>query len=326
MKLKILILVLALFCCGCSNDKYFKVVESREIARISANAETSQLISNVAPAIVAIESTSKTGSSLGSGVCVKSGGYVLTNYHVVSNNGSIKLHLHNGENANAILLYFDSNLDVAILKADKAIPFLPMGNSDNLVVGQDVISVGSPISLTFNQTFTKGIISALNRTLQISLSNGIGVMHNLIQHDAAINSGNSGGPLINSCGEVVGINTLKISQAEGLGFAIPIKNVQSVIAKVENTKITQPQIGVFGYDANIENIANVGFFVKDVMKNSSCFNAKILKGDIITCVNGNKVKNSVDFIYELNKYNLGDYVVLELDRNGIKTRALVKIE
>ena len=165
--------VLLFGCSFNSNAKYFKVTESEEIVRLSSNSDTSTLAKTVSPAIVAIESVSKTNSSLGSGVCVKSGGYVLTNQHVIANNGNITLHLSSGETASAIVIYSDESLDIAILKADYAIPYLPLGNSDSLTVGQDVVCVGTPVSINFKHTFTKGIVSALNRTLKVNACGGI---------------------------------------------------------------------------------------------------------------------------------------------------------
>lgn len=321
------IFILLVFCpvlCACSlmvDNRYFKVTKSEAINRLSANTETTTLTKTVSPAIVAIESEGTSGGSLGSGVCVKSGGYVLTNHHVVSNNGKLKLHLDSGKTANAIVIYSDPAGDVAILKADYPIPFLPLGNSDTLQVGEDVISVGTPISINFKHTFTKGIVSALNRTLKVTLDDGMGLMHNLIQHDASINPGNSGGPLINSCGEVVGINTLKIGDAEGLGFAIPIKSVLSIIDKAGNNMINPTKVGVFGFDANIVDMGK-GFLVKNVREN---LNANITEGDVITKVNGNKINNAVDFKYEVNKYNPGDFIILEGKRQGVTFRDLIKL-
>ena len=326
MKIKNLFLLLCcVLLCGCggnTNAKYFKVSSSEAVGRLSANSSTMQLTKLVSPAVVAIESVTNSSTSLGSGVCVKSGGYILTNNHVINNNGNIYLHLSDGGKAQAIVLYSDENTDVAILKADKAIPYLEIGDSDKLCVGEDVVCVGSPISLNFKHSFTKGIISALNRTLKVSLSGGVGIMHNLIQHDASINHGNSGGPLINSIGEVVGINTLKIDDAEGIGFAIPIKSVKSVIDKIENKKITTPKVGVFGYDASLENENLTGFKIKQTNNE----NLNLISNDIITKVNGVKVNNTIDFKYELNKYNSNDYIILEGTRQGIVFKSLVKLK
>ena len=224
MKQKKFILLIGLFFsliffCGCSSSKqYFSVTESK---MITVNNE-SDFAKTVSPAIVGITSTIKTTTNIGSGVCVKSGGYIITNYHVIANGGEIVLHLHSGLTCKAVVIYKNPDLDIAVLKANYPVPYLNMVSSNSLIVGQTVYAVGTPLSLNFNQTFTKGIVSGLNRTVSVSLiDSDVNVMSNLIQHDASINSGNSGGPLLNEFGEVVGVNTLKINNAEGLGFAIP---------------------------------------------------------------------------------------------------------
>ena len=234
MKQKISVLIIGLFFsiiffCGCSkSEQYFSVTES---TMLTVNNE-SEFANAVSPAVVGITSSSKTSLNIGSGVCVKSGGYIITNYHVVANNGEICLHLHNGLTCKAISVYKNPDLDIAVLKANYPVPYLNISNSNSLVVGQSVYAVGTPLSLNFNQTFTKGIVSGLNRTVNVSLvDSDVSVMTNLIQHDASINSGNSGGPLLNEFGEVVGINTLKINNAEGLGFAIPSSKFIEIINK-----------------------------------------------------------------------------------------------
>ena len=229
--LKYLVLFFSLITlCGCSNkNQYYSVTESAEIQKLSGGF-SNIFAQTVSPAIVAIESASVTNCSIGSGVCVKSGGYVLTNYHVVANQGNIKLYLSDNKVCKAIIVYSNPDLDLAVLKANYAIPFLNIAPSENLVVGQSVFAVGTPLSLNFKQTFSKGIVSALNRSVNVTLTDSsCDVIHGLIQHDASINSGNSGGPLLNEFGEVIGINTLKISNAEGLGFAIPSKTFISII-------------------------------------------------------------------------------------------------
>lgn len=236
-RLKKFFTIMLFFCLicfsGCSgNREFFSVTKSDPIQKLSI-AFDSNFANVVAPAIVGIVSGNSISSNIGSGVCVKSGGYVLTNYHVVSGGGNIVLYLQNGSTCKAIRVYENPDLDLAVLKANHAIPYLPIGSSDDLLVGQSVVAVGTPLSLNFNLTFTKGIVSALNRSVGLTLTDSnVSSMHNLIQHDASINSGNSGGPLLNEFGEVVGINTLKISNAEGLGFAIPSKTFISIIESV----------------------------------------------------------------------------------------------
>ena len=182
--------------------KYTKLRE--ELISVTDNASTTELASLVSPAVVGISSTDDSGTSVGSGVCVASGGYVLTNSHVISNPNNITVHLYDGTSVAATTVFDDSVQDVAIIKANATLPYLKLADTDATQVGEDVVAVGTPLSLTLKHTFTKGIVSALNRTIKVSTLSGEAYMQNLIQHDASINPGNSGGPLINTQGEVVG--------------------------------------------------------------------------------------------------------------------------
>ena len=222
---------------GCSGaniqNKHEEYQPLNEVLISSTNyPSTVELAENVAPAVVGISSLDSSGESVGSGVCVAKGGYILTNYHVVTNPNSISLYLLNGDIVRGSYVWGDSVQDVAIIKSEVGLPYLPLAQSDNLSVGEDVVAVGTPISLTLKHTFTKGIVSALNRTLKVSSLSGESYMQDLIQHDASINPGNSGGPIVNMQGEVVGINTLKISGGEGIGFAVPTKSFSSLLSNV----------------------------------------------------------------------------------------------
>lgn len=278
------------------------------------SGDTVTLAEAVAPAVVGISSTDSSGQSVGSGVCISSGGYVLTNSHVIANPNYIQLHLYNGDTVSASLIFEDSVQDVAIVKANATLPYLKLADSDNVKVGEDILAVGTPISLTLKHTFTKGIVSALNRTLQVSSLSGDAYMQNLIQHDASLNPGNSGGPLINSNGEVVGINTLKISGGEGIGFAIPSKSISSLVGSyVENINYRTPYLGVFGYDAEIANYYQKsnqlqGVYVIDVAGKSPLAGLGVKAGDVITSFNGVKINNMLDLRNELYKCNYGDKV------------------
>ena len=214
-------------------------------------------------------------------------------------------------------------MDIAILKSSVAIPYLTMGNNQNTQVGQDVIAVGTPLSLNFTHTFTKGIVSAINRTIKFPTTTGEVLMQNLIQHDASLNPGNSGGPLINGEGQVIGINTLKISTAEGLGFAIPISSVSSLVNSIYNNfNYEIPFLGVYGYDANLTNNFTAlfgnggGFYVDSVADNSPASLVGIVSGDIIVKLNGVTIGNALDFRQELFKLSALDKLSVQLIRNG----------
>ena len=193
--------------------------------QISANNSTDfeEIVENVSPAIVGINAVYNNMQSVGSGVAVAENGYVLTNNHVVEGANSITVYYANKTSGKATLIWNDPAMDLAIIKTNINMPYLKTGDSNLVEAGQDVIAVGTPLTLQFKHTVTKGIISAKNRTIEISNEDGTtSYLQNLFQHDASINPGNSGGPLINSNGEVIGINTLKVSEAEGIGFAIPV--------------------------------------------------------------------------------------------------------
>ena len=281
-----------------------------------------EVAQSVAPAIVGICGEKDNSESVGSGVCVSATGHILTNSHVVNGCSNIVLYLSDKSQANAEIVYEDTVLDLAILKSEKNLPYLSLGDSDELVVGQDVLAVGTPLSLTLVHTFTKGIVSALNRTLKVSNTNGEGYMQNLIQHDASLNPGNSGGPLINSQGEVVGINTLKISSGEGIGFAIPSKSFKSLLGSFVN-KINYeiPYLGVYGFDNEIANYYGKsdfenGFYVIDVSENSPLKNIGLEKGAVITKINNRDILNTLDLKDELYKCCAGEKVVVNYVKNG----------
>jgi len=242
---------------------------------------------NVSPAVVGITSATKYSYSIGSGVAVAKGGYVLTNYHVLTNPNSIKLYLADGTSVNANYVWGDYALDMAIVKSAIDLPYLKIAPKDEPSVGEEVLAIGTPLQLQFKHSVTKGIVSALNRTVQITDKTDGSYLQSLIQHDASINPGNSGGPLINLKSEVVGINTLKIEQAEGMGFAITASVIDNVLKNVlSNGVYESAYLGVFGYDSSIpyyykKSASKTGLYVIDIDKNSPAFNAGIKQGDII---------------------------------------------
>ena len=276
--------------------------------------DTVDLAKNISPAIVGISSSDSTGESVGSGVCVAKGGYVLTNFHVITNPSNIRLHYFNGDIGRAEYVWGDSVQDIAVVKSTENMPYLPLAQVDDIDVGQDVVAVGTPITLTLKHTFTKGIVSALNRTLKVSSLSGESYMQNLIQHDASLNPGNSGGPLVNSKGEVVGINTLKISGGEGIGFAIPVKSISTLLSSVvENINYKTPYLGLYGYDSEIASYyahtqQRDGVYVLDVSTTSPLQVLGIKKGDVITSINGNPVRNMLDLRHYLYQLNEGDVI------------------
>ena len=166
----------------------------------------------------------------GSGIILTENGYILTNQHVVGNKYSnCFVTLENGTIHEGIVVWADNNIDLAIIKiVANGLDYINLGDSDNISLADEVFAIGNPIGIEFQRTVTKGIISGINRTIKLE-ENGVGsYMEDLIQTDATINEGNSGGPLINKDGELIGINTVKINGAEGIGFAVPIKRTQAL--------------------------------------------------------------------------------------------------
>lgn len=330
MKKFLCLIIMSICLCGCSFASGNGGLEAKLIT-ISDNTTISEVASMVESAVVGISGISDDGESVGSGVCVANGGYILTNSHVINGCDKIVLHLSDKTSTTAKIIYEDTVLDFAILKSNKSIPYLSLADSDEVVIGQDVLAVGTPLSLTLTHTFTKGIVSAVNRTLKVSGTGGEGYMQNLIQHDASLNPGNSGGPLINSNGQVIGINTLKISSGEGIGFAIPTKSFKSLLGNyVKNINYKTPYLGVYGFDSEIANYngqseLNTGFYILDVSETSPLKNSGIEKSSVITKLNGMEIKNTLDFKEELYKLKANDIVSIEYYKNGKNYKLKTKL-
>lgn len=168
---------------------------------------------------------------LGSGVIFSSNGYIITNWHVAGEKySSCYITLENGGTYNGNVVWSDADLDLAIVKINTAgLKTINLGDSEELKLGEEVWAIGNPVGIEFQRTITKGIISGLNRTIKIEDENTKTYMEDLIQTDASINTGNSGGALINKKGELIGINTVKITSAEGIGFAVPISIIKPIL-------------------------------------------------------------------------------------------------
>ena len=330
----VIILCFVFILSGCNlNIGFPKLMstENFESTQIDTSKITSYqtLVSTCKPAVVGIVSTYGRLQSIGSGVCVKNGSYVLTNNHVVENGGRINLYLSDGSSTSASVVWADSSSDLAMLKSAKSIPYLPLANKGSYQSGDEVIAIGTPIDIAFKHSVTKGIISATNRTLAVDNDSGTSTLYNLIQHDASINPGNSGGPLINTSGEVIGINTLKVTDAEGLGFAIPVDTFLPVIEKINaNGSFETAYMGVFGYDYQLMQIGKKvdGFYVADVAKNSPAFSIDLKKGDIITKVNDKKITYAKDLKTALYEFDVGDVVSVEYISNGTRKVEQIKLE
>ena len=303
--------------------------------------EISEMIEKVSHSIVGISKIKAAGNTvfltdanselgLGTGVIITDNGYILTNEHVSGNKFSTcYVTTESGNSYNGSVVWADSEIDLAIVKINaKTIDYIRLGDSDSIKVADNVYAIGNPIGFEFQRTVTGGIISAIDRTIKLKEDENEIYMEDLIQTDATINPGNSGGPLINSDGEIIGINSVKITSAEGIGFAIPINIIKPVVDKIVNNKpIEQAYLGIFGYDKAVipylesKQDLNSGVYVADVPIDGPSNKAGIEVGDVITKIddtNIEKMRELREYIYSKNPE---DEVKLEIVRNG-KTQTI----
>ena len=298
----------------------------------------SEAFEKVAPA-VAIVSVSgvidysgiipKETSGIGSGFIINEDGYILTNYHVIKGAKEVVVTLSDGTDANAKVVNYDENQDVAMLKISddniKVPAVVELGNSDALKPGEQVIAIGSPLSKEFGQTVTAGIVSATNRAVQTSS----GVELNLIQTDAAINPGNSGGPLVNTKGEVVGINNMKIAsdEVEGIGFSIPINSIKDRIEALSKP-ILNLGISIREINSELGKQYNMdeGLYIVQVTEFSPAEKAGLQGGDLIIKFDGKRIKTFEELKTIRDSKQEGDTVSVEVVRNGQNKSFNVQLE
>ncbi|MBR3049606.1 MAG: trypsin-like peptidase domain-containing protein [Bacilli bacterium] len=261
-------------------------------------------------------------------------GYILTNSHVVANTNNIKVVMYNDEVVKAKFLGGDEYLDLAVLRIDKSKVSLvaTLGKSEKMKLGDTVFTVGAPMGEEYTGSVTSGVLSGKDRMVSVNVSNGNNndwVMR-VLQIDASINPGNSGGPLLNANGEVIGICSMKLvdENIEGMGFAIPIEYAQNHIKSLENgKKIEWPYIGItmanvtdtaslYRQDIKIDKNIKEGVVVVKTANNSGAAKAGLKKGDVITKINGNKVKDYAYLRYELYQHQAGDTIEVTYIRNG----------
>jgi S1-C subfamily serine protease len=258
---------------------------------------------------------------VGSGVIFDPKGYILTNDHVVHGARTITVTLHDGRQVQGELVGTDPSTDLAVVKINETnLPVAPLGDSENLRVGELAVAIGNPLGLELQRTVTAGIISALNRTIQTEDGN---VLEGLIQTDASINPGNSGGPLVNSSGQVIGINTAKATQAEGIGFAIPINVAKPIVEElITHGKIITPWLGIIGGTVTREiatyyNLpVDKGVLVAEIVPGSPADQAGLRQGDVITAFNLIAIETIEDLTGALEKARVGDKVQLTVVRQG----------
>ncbi|WP_368657713.1 S1C family serine protease [Metabacillus halosaccharovorans] len=359
-----------------TNDQQPSVTETNQAVETAAQNESStstantqalstgsnsiaDIVDSLSPAIVGITNlqTQTTGdifqnstgesveSGTGSGVIFKKegdAGYIITNNHVIEGAQSIEVTLYSGDKVEAELVGTDALTDIAVLKinAEHVTVVAEMGDSSELRTGEDVIAIGNPLGEEFTRTVTQGIISGVDRTIDVTTSEGNWAL-DVLQTDAAINPGNSGGPLINMSGQVIGINSLKITESgvEGLGFAIPSNDVLPIAEELMNNgKIQRPFLGVglvemseipqyyLQEQMNLPEDVKEGVVVGTVSPNSPADEAGLQQQDVIVSMNDQAITNASDlrkFLY--TETEIGDEVDVTLYRAGEKVTVKIKL-
>ncbi|GAB4399111.1 MAG: trypsin-like peptidase domain-containing protein [Anaerolineales bacterium] len=310
---------------------------SQQFTLTSTDLQTAitQAVEQISPAVVTVSGLIPGQDTIfgrlqdsevsGSGVIFSADGYILTNNHVVEGTYKIWVELSNGTQLPVQLVGRDLFTDIAVLKAEGEMPAVaPLGNAETLKPGETVIAIGSPLG-TFKNTVTVGVISATGRVLDT----GQGYqMENLLQTDAAINRGNSGGPLINLAGEVIGINTLIVrgnssTVAEGLGFAVPSNTAALIAAQlIAHGFVARPYVGI-EWQAITPNIArryglpvSWGAYVTAVAANSPAMQAGLQRGDIIVQIGERTINENTSYINALYQYKPGQTVVFQVQREN----------
>lgn len=313
-----------------------KVSQDIEISKESTEKEVTQVVEEALQTVVGISKIKNNGTAifgtnsveqlgLGTGTIISENGYILTNEHVSgAKYSSCYVTLENGNVYNGNVVWADSDLDVAIIKINmQGLKSITLGNSDSIKIAQKVYAIGNPIGVEFQRTVTGGIISGIDRTIKMEENNKKIYMEDLIQTDATINPGNSGGPLINENGEMLAINSVKITSAEGIGFSIPINIIKPVIEKViSDEKFEEATLGIFAYDREVIPYLDTGvnfekgIYIAQIDLSGPAKNSQLKVGDIITKIDNiyvNKMSELRTYIYG-KKPN--EKVILTILRNN----------
>lgn len=272
-------------------------------------------------------------TSSGSGFIISSDGYVLTNYHVVENTKQLTVKTYSGDSYDATLVGYDASSDVAVLKIDGTdLPSVKIGDSDSVNVGDQVVAIGNPLG-ELTSTLTGGYVSAKGRTITTE-----NTLTNMIQTDAAINSGNSGGPLFNMNGEVIGITSAKYSGSsssgasiEGIGFAIPINEVMDMVDDLKTYGYVTGQaylgVEVQEIDSSLMKYGlPAGVYVNAVTSGSCSEKAGIQQGDIITALNGTQITSYNDLVAALKNFGAGDTTTITVYRKGVERNLTITFD
>ncbi len=320
---------------------------SENVEKVEEKSQSlADVIENVTKSVVGISKLKNTGNSilsksnesqlgLGTGVIVSSKGYILSNQHLTGEKYSkCYVTLEDGRNFDGTVVWSDVDLDLSIVKISaKDLPAVTLADSNSIRVGESVYAIGNPIGFEFRRTVTSGIISAKNRTIKLEEGENLSYMTDLIQTDATINPGNSGGPLIYPNGEVIGINTVKITTAEGIGFAVPINVVKQVIKSFDETdKFEEPTIGIFAYDkevipylTSIDPNFNKGIYVASIIQNGPASNTDLKVGDIITAFDGLEINTMNELREYIYTKKPNDEIQIKYTRGKINREITLKL-
>ena len=310
-------------------------VDPVSFATDSTALSAAEIYQKVAPAVVMVSTKTiqtvngwfqQEAEGMGSGFIINTDGYILTNYHVIEGATEVTVTLSDGQEVTASVVNYDSDQDVAMIKINEDVEVpgvVELGDSDALQPGEEVLAIGNPLSKELSSTLTKGIVSALNRSIETQT----GVSTNLIQTDTAINSGNSGGPLINTKGEVIGINTLKASDgAEGIGFAIPINDVKVKIDSLSKP-ILNLGVSIRVIDESMAKQLNMeeGLYIVEVNEFSPAEKAGLKGGDLIVKADGTRIKTFEELQEIKNSKEEGDTINIEFIRDGKTQNATITL-
>ncbi|HHW70863.1 MAG TPA: PDZ domain-containing protein [Clostridiales bacterium] len=331
-----------------------EVTENKETPQIGAKGDiyissdnpVVEIAEKVGPTVVGITSRSEIvvrdfffeerveeQEAYGSGIIISEDGYIVTNYHVIEGAKELYAILPDGDTIEAELVGGDKRSEVAVLKIDPPddLPVAILGDSDSVKQGELVVAIGNPLGHQLAGTVTAGIISAVDRSLTLD----DGRTMKLLQTDAAISPGNSGGALVNANGEVIGMNTLKINTtytgAEGLGFAIPSNDFAKTAAElIEKGMVERPGIGILGREITEEYAKELGYpqgiGVVRVMPNGPAHKAGIIPGDVIIGLDGKEVKTFDELSEIIKEHKVGDVVKIKIWRDGEELTIPIKLE
>ena len=330
-----------------STEKLSSTIGEETVENIQKNSQkVSDVIEDVNDCVVGISKLKNAGSSifsssneeslgLGTGIIVTDNGYILSNEHVTGEKYSTcYVTLENGKFYDGSVVWSDSNLDLSVIKINvKNLKYANLGNSKNIKVGETVYAIGNPIGFEFRRTVTSGIISAKSRTIRLQENNNETYMFGLIQTDATIHPGNSGGPLIYPNGDVIGINTVKISSAEGIGFAVPIDVVKNVIESFKNNdSFDEASIGIYAYDKDVIPYMNSsnsnfsqGIYVAKIIVKGPADSTDLKEGDIITSIDNIELNTMNDLKSYIYSKKPNDEVTLKVNRGRINKNIVIKL-